>query len=416
MRIGGSFPFNQSGSFPVALGPGQYFYIPSGEHLITLGPQSICQWWDPVNSLWRNLGPAPCATFALGADAYNYRIINLSGVVVGGLITTAGTAGTNGIGPTQTGASISFGAAPSGGQAAKGYIIVGGAVGSAGGSATVTQAGSGFVVPPLVLIDPPPIGGIQATAVSTITAGGAINSVTMVNPGAGYTSVPNFYLVPQFLDYPGQLALPYTVPATGLPAPYFAPGLIAGGAGTGGTGGIMPPQNFMRGLQIAAPITSGALITGPALAGSGTTTGIVVTDYGSGYTSVPTITFTNAPTSAAATAVMSWGVTAVTGGSGTGYTVGNLVESTLGKLFVSTTAQTYINNDHVSPRSFRGVLTSTAGALNIEDNGFGFEQALIAGNFGVGQGTTIASGSIVFSAISMGGVNDTSLIQTFIND
>lgn len=414
MRLGGPFPFNAQGSFPVALGPGMYNYPPAGNYLLTLGPQSVLQWWDPVNSDWRNLSPAGAPTFAISIDGYNYRLINLSGVVQGATISNAGSGGTNGIGPTQTGSTLTV-AGPGGtGQAAKGYVIVGGAVGTAGGSATVTQAGSGFVVPPQILIDPPPLGGIQATAISTITAAGLLNSVTMVNPGAGYLSVPNFYVIPQFLDYPGQLALPYTIPASPTPvAPNFPPGQIAQGP-SGGVGIL--PGIWMQGLTAAFPTTAGALVTGPALAGSGTLTGIVITDYGSAYaTSVPAITFGGTSLgAAAATAIMSWAVTALTGAGGTGYTVGNPWESTLGLVTVPGT--TFYNNDALAPRAARGRLTSTAGAVAIEDPGFGIQSVLGAGNFGVALGGSIPTGTVTFSAITMGGVNDTSILQQMISE
>jgi hypothetical protein len=409
MRLGGAFPFNQSGSFPVSLPGGAYSYVPPGAYLLTLGGQTILQWWDPVQSSWRNMSSPGAPTFNIATDGYNYRLINMSGVVQGVSITNAGSAGTNGIGPTQTGCVLSI-AAPAAGIQAKGYVIVGGAVGTAGGSATVTQAGSGFVTPPTILIDPPPLGGIQATAVAALTAGGAITSVTMVNPGAGYTSVPNAYVVPQFLDYPGQLALPYTVPATGLPAPYFPPGLISN----------QPPQNWSYGLT---PIlgTTGALITLPALAGSATLTGVVVTDYGSGYlgSAIPSVTFTGSNTSFAGTAIMSMSLLTLTGGSGTAYTVGNVWESSMGLLTPATAppiTTAYNNNNWLQPRPARGVLTSTAGALTMEDPGFGFQKLLIAANFGVAQGASIGTGSIVFSAITMGGINDTSIIQAMVND
>ncbi len=417
MRLGGPFPFNPVGSFPVSLGSGQYFYPPPGNYLFTLGGQSVLQWWDPILSTWRNICPAVSPGAAVSVDGYNYRILNQSGVVQGAAITTAGSGGVNGIGPTQTGSTVTFAAPGGNGQQAKGYVIVGGAVGTTGGTATLTQAGSGFAVPPLILIDPPPPGGIQATAVSTITAGGALNSVTVVNPGAGYTSVPNFYVIPQFLDYPGQLALPYTIPATGLAAPNFPPGLIAGGAGPGGTGGIMPPQSFTMGLQLAFPITGGALVTSPALAGSGTLTGIVVTDYGSAYTSVPAVTFGGTSLgAAAATSLMSWCVTAIAGSGGAGYTVGNPVISSLGYLIVGGVAQRIVNNDYMLPREFHGVLTSTAGAIQIEDPGFGFQTVLAAGNFGVAQSTSIGGTSVTFSGVTMGGINDSSLLQMNVNE
>lgn len=403
MRIGGPVPFNQSGAFPLSLVGGGYTYVPPGNYLMTLGQQSLLQWQDPVNGNWRNLAPAGAPTFAISIDGYNYRLINMSGVVQGASITTPGTGGVNGIGPTATGTTVAI-AAPASGIQAKGYAIIGGAVGTAGGAATVTQAGSGYLTPPLILIDPPPYGGIQATAVAALTAGGAIASVTMVNPGAGYLTAPNFYVVPQFFDYPGAPTLP------GGPgqAVNFPPGQFVN----------MPPQNFMQGLTPAFPTSIGALITSPALAGSGTCTGIVITDYGSGYlgSAIPAITFAGGTLAGgvAATAIMSMALLTLTGGSGVAYTIGNVWESSMGYLTPSTT--NFYNNDYLQPRPARGVLTSTVGALVIEDPGFGFQKLLVAGNFGVAQGGTIGTTSIVFSAITMGGINDTSIIQANVSE
>src|SRR5581483_9131459 len=316
MRIGGAFPFNFSGAFPVSLAGGQICYPPAGNYLMTLGAQTCLQWWDPVNFSWRNVAQPNAETFQISVDGFNWRLVNASGIVAAASITNAGSGGTNGIGPTATGSTVTFAAGGTGpGGTATGYVIVGGAVGTAGGSATVTQGGSGFQVPPLILIDPPPPGGIQATATATITAGGALNAVTMVNPGAGYTSVPNFYVVPQFLNYPGA---PTNPPVGSGTQPNFPAGTIANN----------PPAPWMMGLSPAFPTTAGALVTGPALAGSGTLTGVVMTNYGYGYTTVPAITFANTTGAlaggVAATSIMSWGVTALTGGSGVAYTIGNV--------------------------------------------------------------------------------------------
>jgi hypothetical protein len=52
----------------------------------------------------------------------------------------------------------------------------------------------------------------------------------------------------------------------------------------------------------------------------------------------------------------------------------------------------------------------------MEDPGFGFQKLLIAANFGVLQSSSIGTGSIVFSAMTQGGINDTSVLQMMIND
>jgi len=210
------------------------------------------------------------------------------------------------------------------------------------------------VVPPLILIDQPPLGGIQATAVATITAAGALASVTLVNPGAGYTVLPNVYVIPQFLDYPGQLALPYTVPVSPTPiAPNFPPGQIAIGPGGTSFAGVIP-QNFAQGLQASSPSTAGALVTFGAgvLAGSGTLTGLVVFDYGSGYSTVPAITFAGGTLAGgvAATSLMSWALVSATQTAGAAFTVGNPIKSTLGYFFSGANAQRIVNNDYMQPR------------------------------------------------------------------
>lgn len=294
MRLGGALTFNLSGAQPIALGAGGICYLPSGNYLVTPGANTLLQWWNPVPGVWQNLtGLAANNGIQVSVDGYNWRLLNNTSTVTGATIGTAGSGGTNGIGPLQTGTSIGFAAAPAGGQTAKGYLIIGGAVGTAGGACTVVQAGSGFLVPPLVLLDPPPAGGIQATAIATITAGGAINTVTIVNPGAGYVAVPNVYLVPQFLDYPGQVT-----PVSPSPLPSTPPGLIA----------TMPPAMFTdKGIQLAFPVTSGALVTAPALAASGAQTGIVVVENGAGYTAAPAITFTGGTLAGTPTATATFG-------------------------------------------------------------------------------------------------------------
>jgi hypothetical protein len=300
MRIGGAFPFNPAGSFPIALGAGAYCYLPAGNYLLNIGPVTALQWWDPIAWSWRGTLAAADHIQAISVDGYNYRLLNASGAVtsISGIV--AGSGGVNGIGPTATGSTVSFAAGA--GLTAKGYAIVGGSL----PALVVAQPGAQFQAVPLILIDPPPAGGIQATAIATITAGGALATATLVNVGAGYTSLPNVYVVPQFLDYPGAPAIPGVIPNPPTPvAPNFPPGLIAIGPGGGSAAYI--PQNFMQGLQGAFPFSSGALVNFGAgvLAGSGTLTGLVVTEGGSAYAAAPAITFGGtALGTAAATAVL----------------------------------------------------------------------------------------------------------------
>ncbi len=58
---------------------------------------------------------------------------------------------------------------------------------------TITAVGGTYTSVPTVTIDPPPAGGIQATATATET-NGRLTSITLTNKGSGYTTVPNLVL------------------------------------------------------------------------------------------------------------------------------------------------------------------------------------------------------------------------------
>jgi FtsP/CotA-like multicopper oxidase with cupredoxin domain len=56
---------------------------------------------------------------------------------------------------------------------------------------SLVSGGSGYTTAPSVTLTAPPAGGTQATATATINANGVVDSVTLTNPGLGYTnSVP----------------------------------------------------------------------------------------------------------------------------------------------------------------------------------------------------------------------------------
>jgi hypothetical protein len=397
MRLGGAFPFNSSGTFPLSLGGGGYIYPPPGNYLWTPGNQSVMQWWDPVLGGWRNYTCPPGTTQPISVDGYNYRIINMSGVVQAASITNAGSGGTNGIGPVQTGTTVSFAAAPTNGQTAKGYVVVGGSL----PALSIANAGSGYLVPPLILIDPPPFGGVQATATATITSAGVLNAVTLNNVGAGYTALPNVYVVPQLLDYAGAAAFPGAAIPTSVPP---------------GTFQLAPPQTWGQGLTPTFPATGGALVNFGAatgVSGSGTLTAIVVTDFGSLYTStggVPAISFAGGGLAGgvAATAVMAWAATAVS--TFTGGTIGANgapVESSLGQLLQ------YSNNNLLLGRPIRGSAT-TGGVVTIMDPGFAIQTAMASGSIAL---TGIVSVNPTGGgAGTMGPVTDTSVLQMMINE
>lgn len=280
-QVRGAFPFPLAqpaeGGGVIALASGGVWFPPPGEWLVQCGTNTSMQWWDPIAQSWRNQVSASNIADYFSTDGYNYRLFNQTGTILSAPITAAGSGGTNGIGFAATGAAINFSAPGTGGALATGYVIVGGSV----QAPTITQAGSGFLMPPLVVIDAPPPGGIQATATAALTAGGGIASITMANVGAGYAASPNFYLIPQSPYYQGGPS--GGVVAAGIPSP-----------------GLVFPANAVPGNQNTSP--TGAQLTSAALTGSGTVTGLVMINNGTSYTGTPTATITGV-TSATSTLV-----------------------------------------------------------------------------------------------------------------
>ena len=372
----------------VTLPSGGQYLLPAGDYLIATGGQTAIQWFDDDNGIWRDYAP-PGSTTSLTTDGANYRLINLSGVFVGANITNAGSGGVNGIGPTQTGSTVSFTAPAAGGVTgtATGYVVVGGSV----AAPTITQAGSGFLVPPLVFCDPPPAGGVQATATATITAGGALSAITMLNVGAGYTSAPQWYIQPN--NFNGFLATPDRA-AGAFPPP-----------------GAIHPNNVWPGTPFQANIsTSGALLTPTALTGSGTLTAIVMTYFGAGYTGAISAAASFGGTSlgaAAATAIGSFclAVATTTTTAGAGYVVGIGMETTIGTVALTN------NNNQFFPRPARGIATSTAGAFSVQDPGFGIQSN--TGFTAVGGFTGITAAA--YTNTNLGGVADSSVIVSSVN-
>lgn len=391
-RIGGQFPFPQqapaNGDGTIVLPSGASYNLPPGDFAVTPGSQTNLQWFDPNLLGWRGL-QAPGGTFDyISSDGCNYRLVNLSGVCVGALVTNPGSGGTNGIGPAATGVTIAFGAPAAGGTfaTATGYAIVGGSV----QAPTITQGGSGFIQPPLILIDAPPVGGVQATAYATVSSAGIVTGITMQNVGAGYASSPNFYVFPQNPVYSGS-------PIAGLAANAFPPP------------GLVYPTNLPAGSLYQPNISlSGCQLTSNPLTGSGTLTGIGILDFGNGYTgtTIPSVTIVGCG-AAAATAVMSFCLTSVTlGAGGTGYGAGTtpLFVTTLGLVTQS------LNNAILVPREGRGVTVVGGGAVSsfvIEDNGFGLQKVP---SIAVINTVALATGQATGTAV-VGGIVDTSILQ-----
>lgn len=227
----------------IPLQAGATYIIPAGQWIITPGVYTMLQFRDPVTNVFRGFANATNDPTVVSSDGTNFRLANFTGYAIGASVTNVGSGYTSV--PTVTGGGATW-------QAFVGGTVTG---------ITVGTAGAGYTLPPMVFIDPPPPGGLQATATATLSTG-TVSAVTLLDQGAGYTTAPTVYLVADPRD---------TGPTT------------------------------------AALATS-------AIGGSGTITALLVTNHGTTLnTSVPSLTFTGGGGSAAAaTAVMCFAVTGAT--------------------------------------------------------------------------------------------------------
>lgn len=179
----------------VGLAPGDSFVIPAGNWYVDLGSYLILQYLDPVNGIWR---AGPAAGWQGGpqfikSDGFTTRIANLTGCVFSLTPTAYGSAYVQASTAIAITGPAGVGALP----------IVGGQL----GGITVSSAGAGYGVAPIVMIPPPPnannnangVGGIQASAFAVITSG-TVSAVSMTNPGAGYPVAPTAVIVPSPFD------------------------------------------------------------------------------------------------------------------------------------------------------------------------------------------------------------------------
>ena len=292
------------GAVPIALAPSESCLIPAGQWITQAGPYTDVQYYDAASQMWRNIIGADVAPIPLSSDGTNYRFVNLSGCPVGAVVTTAGTtigasAPVQMYTPTGLWQGGSFTAqttlgltctASAGGSTWNTFI--GGAVNT---SVTITNGGTLYTYPPKVVVVPPAAQGSQPFLPASVVcgiSGGAVNSVTVINQGAGYVSAPTLLI----LNQPGD--------TTG----------------------------------------SGCVLTA-ALTGTGQVTAVMMNTPGSVQTSTPTLAFAGSglPSSAAATVLMNYSLTNAGAGTvtaGSGYTNGYTLVASTGQ---STATAVYTN-------------------------------------------------------------------------
>src|SRR5215469_13880217 len=261
-----------------SLSAGNTEVIPSGFWIVSPGLYGLIQFLDPVCGLWLPLETYGVnGWFPVNSDGQNFRVANLTGCPIGALVTTAGS-GYSATNPPSVTVSA-------GGSTWK--PIIGGAIVT---TITLTSTGgfsggNNYTYTPTVYIAAPPTGGVQATATATLS-GSAVNSFTVTNQGAGYTSAPTLVCITD----PNDPNIGSVVPATATTA------LVTGASASSVTA--------LLNTNYGTPLT--AVTTGSSGSGAGITLTIAAPGTG---------------TQAVATAIMCLsvtGITTVTGGTGFG--------------------------------------------------------------------------------------------------
>lgn len=225
-----------------ALSPAQTFVIPAGDWVVqSTGTISAIQWLDPIRQEWVNYsGPGSALAMRIRSDGANWRVNNLSDAAYAATVTAAGS------NYVQSSTVVTAGTGNS-----SWVPIVGGAV----ATGSITAAGHGYTLPPIVMIPPPPPPGVPATGIAVISSG-SVTSITIINAGAGYPTAPVPTIVPDQTD------------------PAFLSGAITSNA--------------------TATLT---------LTGSGTLTAVLLGNFGQLLTTAPTLTVAGAGTLATVTTV-----------------------------------------------------------------------------------------------------------------
>lgn len=270
----------------LALAPGDCLVIPAGDWYINLGMYNVLQFQDPVTGTWA-LGPdqpfaGPCAF--IKSDGFTTRVANLTGCVVGAVITAQGSSF------VQASSSISI----VGASGVAMTPIIGGALAVVGG--TLTSNGAGYGVAPLVMIPAPPpaannangIGGIAASAYATI-ANGTVSAISFTNPGAGYPTAPIAVIVPSPFDPNINIGITNATVAFSLTNAGALTGVMTTNNGAPLTNGSLANVTLtMAGAGTGATLS--ALVMQTAVSASVTGSGI-----GYGTTGIGVQTFGGAP-------------------------------------------------------------------------------------------------------------------------
>lgn len=177
-----------------SLAPGDAIPVQAGRFVITLGKYCSLQYNDPVTGAWTIIRDLDnnASTHNVWSDGYNLRIANLTGCVVGAVVTNGGSGGY-----VQSTTTVT----PSTGTSTW-QPIVGGAVNTTVSITSIVGVafgGKNYTIAPLVFFDAPPTPGVPATGVAVIS-GGSVTSITVTNQGAGYLTAPTISIYPSPYD------------------------------------------------------------------------------------------------------------------------------------------------------------------------------------------------------------------------
>jgi hypothetical protein len=289
------------------------------------------------------------------------------------------------------------------------YLNAIGSVGSIG----ITNAGAGYTEAPNVVIGAPPTGGVQATAVATVTTGaGGVASVNVTSGGTGYTALPG---------------VTFSAPTT-------VGGITAQGVATisGGLVVAVTVTNPGSGYLTAPSVTfSSGAASATAVLSTGQVNTITLTNAGAGYTSPPSVTITGGGATSNATAISSL-ITFATGtvsvlvtSGGAGYataptvTIGDgsgwstratgtaiLSGGSVTQVIMTNAGAGYTSSSNVTIAFSGGSPTTTATAIGILNSQPIVDVATFSGRTWVAAGRTVYYSSSVspfdFTSVSAG--------------
>ena len=281
------------------------------------------------------------------------------------------------------------------------------------GSIGITNAGAGYTEAPNVVIAAAPTGGVNATAVATVTTGaGGVASVTVTAGGTGYTALPT---------------ISFSAPTTAGGITAQAVASITGGIVTSvtvtnpGSGYLTPPS---------VTFSSGAASANAVLT-TGQVNSITLTNAGSGYTSPPSVTITGGGATTSAVAISSLitfatgtvSVLVTSGGAGYGsaptVTIGDgsgwttratgtaiLSGGSVTQVIMTNPGKGYTSTSNVTVAFSGGSPTTTATAIGILNSQPIVDVATFSGRTWVAAGRTVyysaSTSPFDFTSVSAG--------------